>query len=244
MMAPSLAALAAQQALVPGHLPLARGSHLRLLERARGCAAAPRGRTALGAVRLLAVRCDAQRGEAPPPPRAEQRIGGRRMALLGAVSAASAAVAPKGALADNAEVLRALQQRNEQKVIEDFRKEPTDLSRRFRLAMTQLDSIQRLGEIGQYEDARQQLRKGAFSSLRKDLLETQRVLALERVSFDRFEGLALVGATEALDATLKEGYKGAGTDREAVRRSCALVREALDEVIRLLPAPPETYEEQ
>ena len=67
------------------------------------------------------------------------------------------------------------------------------MTTRLNTALDELRRAQQLASVGEYDSARQLLRKGALVSLRGDLEKVATYLRVQRPTFAQFEGLAVTG---------------------------------------------------
>ncbi|KAK3248890.1 hypothetical protein CYMTET_41661 [Cymbomonas tetramitiformis] len=101
-------------------------------------------------------------------------------------------------------------------------------------AQAQLQRATTLAAAGEYRAARELLRTGPVGSIRDDLQRLASFVAVERPTFDRFEALALTGALEAFDESMKAVAKGKEEVTIAdMNRNGRLMLEAMETVIKV-----------
>ncbi|KAI8466960.1 MAG: hypothetical protein J3K34DRAFT_47535 [Monoraphidium minutum] len=127
----------------------------------------------------------------------------RRAALAAALAALAAAAAPpppaRAAGGGNAAVLEDLRRMNKEKRLYGLEDPGTALSQRLEAVQAQLQRCELLVKIGQYDNARMQLREGAFKTLRMDLGYGQEMYRLVSQTMAR----DVVEGVEKLDAALR-----------------------------------------
>jgi hypothetical protein len=72
---------------------------------------------------------------------------------------------------------------------------------------------------GEYENARQLLRKGSLNSVRTDLQKVAVYLRVQRPTFSQFEALAVTGGLDAFDNSMRARLQGVEVGRCRLRLS-------------------------
>ena len=134
------------------------------------------------------------------------------------------------ALAANDAILIALRDKSKSDEVESGK-----IAIRLQQALAELGRANTLASTGDYDAARQIIRKGSCASLRLDVDKVAKYVALQRPTFDRFEGLELIGALDAFDASMRGVLTGVPnvTPRDVAANGAASIK-ALEEILALL----------
>jgi len=121
--------------------------------------------------------------------------------------------------------------------------ESGEVAYRLRKAQTQLQRSVALAKEGQYSGARNLLRDGEVQEIRGDLRKLAVFLSPVRPTFDRFEALALTGALEAYDSSMREVQRGSEiVTAEDVATNGDMLMKSMEEIIALLERTPQWAE--
>ena len=99
----------------------------------------------------------------------------------------------------NSAIVRALKQKQNADDVEFA----TDIRQRLSVTLASFRRAKLLSDVGEYGNARQLLREGGASSLRKDLQKVASYVALRRPTFAEYEAAETVGTLEAWDNAMR-----------------------------------------
>ena len=100
----------------------------------------------------------------------------------------------------NSAIVQALKQKQNADDVEFF---STDIRQRLSVTLASFRRAKLLSDVGEYGNARQLLREGGASSLRKDLQKVASYVALRRPTFAEYEAAETVGTLEAWDNAMR-----------------------------------------
>jgi hypothetical protein len=120
----------------------------------------------------------------------------------------------------------------------------TDIRQRLSVTLASFRRAKLLSDVGEYGNARQLLREGGASSLRKDLQKVASYVALRRPTFAEYEAAETVGTLEAWDNAMRamevpeKQRKGDQRDVTAndVKTDANAAIKSLEEVVYLVNA--------
>ena len=99
----------------------------------------------------------------------------------------------------NSAIVQALKQKQNADDVEFA----TDIRQRLSVTLASFRRAKLLSDVGEYGNARQLLREGGASSLRKDLQKVASYVALRRPTFAEYEAAETVGTLEAWDNAMR-----------------------------------------
>lgn len=133
--------------------------------------------------------------------RRTRRYSMMTMTMLTLVSSSSEfyAFAAMNSNNSNSAIVQALKQKQNADDVEFA----TDIRRRLSVTLASFRRAKLLSDVGEYGNARQLLREGGASSLRKDLQKVASYVALRRPTFAEYEAAETVGTLEAWDNAMR-----------------------------------------
>ena len=126
------------------------------------------------------------------------------MTMISLVSSSSSqnefyAFAAMNSSNSNSAIVQALKQKQNADDVEFA----TDIRQRLSVTLASFRRAKLLSDVGEYGNARQLLREGGASSLRKDLQKVASYVALRRPTFTEYEAAETVGTLEAWDNAMR-----------------------------------------